>query len=130
MDEEEEAEIRSKSDWQIAIQSLDKGELQKVAKKQLPPPIKIHLSALDDDLAMLDDASVSSGGSGQANPTDQPVLIRIRVPDLNIEKCLQFQKDEVIWEVKQQCLAALPKVGRRLNFSFSQKIRPDLKISS
>ena len=37
---------------------------------------------------------------------------RIRVPDINVEKCLQFQKDELIWEVKQQCLAALPKVRK------------------
>ena len=44
------------------------------------------------------------------------VLIRIGVPELNVEKCLQFHKDEVIWEVKQQALAALPKVRRFLYF--------------
>ena len=38
------------------------------------------------------------------------VLVRIGVPELNVEKCLQYQKDEVIWEVKQQALSALPKV--------------------
>ena len=56
----------------------------------------------------MDDESISSG-------EPDLVLIRIRVPELNVEKCLQFQKDEVLWEVKQQSLAALPKVGR-INF--------------
>ncbi|XP_065352176.1 SH3 and multiple ankyrin repeat domains protein 3-like isoform X8 [Cloeon dipterum] len=37
------------------------------------------------------------------------VLIRVHVPELNINKCLQFARDELIWNVKQQCLAALPK---------------------
>ena len=53
----------------------------------------------------MDDESISSG-------EPDLVLIRIRVPELNVEKCLQFQKDEVLWEVKQQSLAALPKVGK------------------
>jgi hypothetical protein len=39
---------------------------------------------------------------------------------LNVEKCLQFQKDEVLWEVKQQSLAALPKVGHHQLFIFSK----------
>ena len=55
----------------------------------------------------MDDESVSSGEGDL-------VLVTIRVPDVNIEKCLQFQKDELIWDVKQQTLAALPKV--RENF--------------
>ena len=42
---------------------------------------------------------------------DQLVLIRIYVPELNVEKCLQFHKEELIWEVKQQSLTALPKVS-------------------
>ena len=57
----------------------------------------------------MDDESISSG-------EPDLVLIRIRVPELNVEKCLQFQKDEVLWEVKQQSLAALPKVGRKFFF--------------
>jgi len=39
------------------------------------------------------------------------VLIRIHVPDLNIHKCLQFYKHDLVWDVKQQCLASLPKVS-------------------
>lgn len=38
------------------------------------------------------------------------VLIRIHVPELNVNKCLQFARDELVWNVKQQVLAALPKV--------------------
>jgi len=57
----------------------------------------------------MDDESISSG-------EPDLVLIRIRVPELNVEKCLQFQKDEVLWEVKQQSLAALPKVRQKKLF--------------
>ena len=41
------------------------------------------------------------------------ILVRVGVPELNVEKCLQFHKDEIIWEVKQQALSALPKVRKR-----------------
>ena len=64
--------------------------------------------------AAMDDESISSG-------EPDLVLIRIRVPELNVEKCLQFQKDEVLWEVKQQSLAALPKVGHQLFSVFNPK---------
>ena len=60
----------------------------------------------------MDDESISSG-------EPDLVLIRIRVPELNVEKCLQFQKDEVLWEVKQQSLAALPKVGHKFFVSIN-----------
>ena len=40
------------------------------------------------------------------------ILVRVGVPELNVEKCLQFHKDEIIWEVKQQALSALPKVRK------------------
>ncbi|XP_059486375.1 SH3 and multiple ankyrin repeat domains protein 3 isoform X3 [Neocloeon triangulifer] len=58
------------------------------------------------------------GGDEQPAPQDPSeeggvgggsVLIRIHVPELNINKCLQFAREELIWNVKQQCLAALPK---------------------
>lgn len=85
----------------------------------------------------MDDESLCSSGGGSAGgpagarnslsqentSPDQLVLIRIYVPELNVEKCLQFHKEELIWEVKQQALSALPKV--RL-IDIIQKI--DLKI--
>ncbi|XP_067012663.2 SH3 and multiple ankyrin repeat domains protein 3 isoform X2 [Anabrus simplex] len=37
------------------------------------------------------------------------LLIRVHVPELNVQKCLQFPRDQLVWDVKQQCLAALPK---------------------
>ncbi|XP_044748029.1 SH3 and multiple ankyrin repeat domains protein 3 isoform X5 [Coccinella septempunctata] len=37
------------------------------------------------------------------------LLVRIHVPELNIQKCLQFPRDQLVWDVKQQCLASLPK---------------------
>ena len=55
-------------------------------------------------------AGVRSSLSQENASPDQLVLIRIYVPELNVEKCLQFHKEELIWEVKQQALSALPKV--------------------
>ncbi|XP_075972625.1 SH3 and multiple ankyrin repeat domains prosap isoform X2 [Anticarsia gemmatalis] len=37
------------------------------------------------------------------------LLVRVHVPELNVQKSLQFPRDQLIWDVKQQCLAALPK---------------------
>ncbi|EDS31095.1 conserved hypothetical protein [Culex quinquefasciatus] len=42
-------------------------------------------------------------------PRDGWLLVRIYVPELNVYKCLQFPSDKVVWDVKQQCLASLPK---------------------
>ncbi|XP_024873448.1 forkhead box protein P2-like isoform X2 [Temnothorax curvispinosus] len=61
-------------------------------------------------------------GQGQQNAEDAlaaentPVgegvlLARIHVPELYVSKCLQFPKDQLVWDVKQQCLASLPKVA-------------------
>jgi len=47
---------------------------------------------------------------GDVGPEDGYLLIRIHVPELNVQKCLQFPRDQLVWDVKQQCLAALPKV--------------------
>jgi len=37
------------------------------------------------------------------------LLIQVRIPEINAEKCLQFQREERVWEVKQKMLAAMPK---------------------
>ncbi|XP_034933990.1 uncharacterized protein Prosap isoform X2 [Chelonus insularis] len=39
----------------------------------------------------------------------ESLLMRIHVPELSISKCLQFAKDQLIWDAKQQCLSSLPK---------------------
>lgn len=39
------------------------------------------------------------------------ILVRIHVPELDIFKCLQFPVDKLIWDIKQQVLASLPKVS-------------------
>lgn len=43
-------------------------------------------------------------------PRDGWLLVRIHVPELNVYKCLQFPSDKLVWDVKQQVLASLPKV--------------------
>lgn len=43
-------------------------------------------------------------------PREGWLLVRIYVPELNVHKCLQFPSDKVVWDVKQQVLASLPKV--------------------
>lgn len=50
-----------------------------------------------------------------AEPRDGWLLVRIHVPELNVYKCLQFPSDRLVWDVKQQVLASLPKVR---NFKF------------
>ncbi|KAL0102078.1 hypothetical protein PUN28_018551 [Cardiocondyla obscurior] len=56
-------------------------------------------------------------------PVNEGVLLaRIHVPELYVSKCLQFPKDQLVWDVKQQCLASLPKVAtwyRELKESFN-----------
>lgn len=43
-------------------------------------------------------------------PREGWLLVRIHVPELDIYKCLQFPVDKLLWDVKQQVLASLPKV--------------------
>ncbi|KAI4502835.1 hypothetical protein M0802_001879 [Mischocyttarus mexicanus] len=46
----------------------------------------------------------------EAGPVEEGVLLaRVHVPELYVSKCLQFPKDQLVWDVKQQCLASLPK---------------------
>lgn len=52
---------------------------------------------------------------GEHGPDEGFLLVRVHVPELNVQKCLQFPRDQLVWDVKQQCLAALPKV-RFLNY--------------
>lgn len=46
-------------------------------------------------------------------PREGWLLVRIHVPELDIYKCLQFPIDKLLWDVKQQVLASLPKVSRK-----------------
>nr|XP_031839778.1 protein shank isoform X5 [Nomia melanderi] len=59
----------------------------------------------------------------EAGPVEEGVLLaRVHVPELYVSKCLQFPKDQLVWDVKQQCLASLPKVAtwyRELKESFN-----------
>jgi len=49
--------------------------------------------------------------AAENTPVSEGVLLaRINVPELYVSKCLQFPKDQLVWDVKQQCLASLPKV--------------------
>nr|CAI5859269.1 unnamed protein product [Callosobruchus analis] len=69
-------------------------------------------------------SAVGGGGVGGDVGTDEKeghvghLLVRIHVPELNVQKCLQFPRDQLVWDVKQQCLAALPKVCIILVFGF------------
>lgn len=53
----------------------------------------------------------------EVGPVEDGILLaRVNVPELYISKCLQFPKDQLVWDVKQQCLASLPKVGNLRSF--------------
>ncbi|XP_030754928.1 SH3 and multiple ankyrin repeat domains protein 3 isoform X6 [Sitophilus oryzae] len=57
------------------------------------------------------DAAMEEEGELRGGGPDDPghLLVRIHVPELSVQKCLQFPRDQLVWDVKQQCLAALPK---------------------
>lgn len=63
----------------------------------------------------MDQAPILAGGGGfDDDPPPEPregwLLVRVHVPELNVFKCLQFPSDRLVWDVKQQVLASLPKV--------------------
>ena len=53
---------------------------------------------------------LSSLSSNMEETVEDLILIQVKVPDINVEKTLQFSRCSLIWEAKQQILAALPKV--------------------
>ncbi|TMW49436.1 hypothetical protein DOY81_005479 [Sarcophaga bullata] len=64
----------------------------------------------------------SSGPGFDDEPPPEPrdgwLLVRIHVPELNVYKCLQFPSDKLVWDVKQQVLASLPKVSKVILLSY------------
>lgn len=76
--------------------------------------VVVTQSGMMDDGMSVGSASGGGGGSSSASSTAgaEEVVLRINVPELKVEKCLQFHKDDLVWDVKQQALAALPKVRR------------------
>lgn len=72
----------------------------------------------------MDQAPILAGGDGfDDDPPPEPregwLLVRVHVPELNVFKSLQFPSDRLIWDVKQQVLASLPKVRKPLQTIFS-----------
>lgn len=49
-------------------------------------------------------------------PAEGWLVVRVHVPELNVHKSLQFPRDQLVWDVKQQCLAALPKVSTYFSY--------------
>lgn len=43
--------------------------------------------------------------------SDEFLFLRVSVPDLNIQKCFQFSRNQNIGDIKEQCIASLPLVG-------------------
>ncbi|XP_055314362.1 protein shank isoform X17 [Sitodiplosis mosellana] len=75
----------------------------------------------------MDQSPILAGGDGfDDDPPPEPregwLLVRVHVPELNVFKSLQFPSDRLVWDVKQQVLASLPKVAfwfRELKESFN-----------
>ncbi|XP_055314367.1 protein shank isoform X21 [Sitodiplosis mosellana] len=62
----------------------------------------------------MDQSPILAGGDGfDDDPPPEPregwLLVRVHVPELNVFKSLQFPSDRLVWDVKQQVLASLPK---------------------
>lgn len=67
-------------------------------------------------LKTMDSAPILAGGGGfddepEPEPREGWLLVRVHVPELSVFKCLQFPSDRLVWDVKQQVLASLPKVS-------------------
>ncbi|BFZ25284.1 hypothetical protein BsWGS_28323 [Bradybaena similaris] len=56
---------------------------------------------------MKDSSSVNDGFT--VDSTTGTVFIRIAVPDLKIQKCLQFQLEQTVWQAKQRILTTFAK---------------------
>jgi len=55
------------------------------------------------------------------------VSVRIYVPELNVQKVIHFHREELVWNVKQQCLASLPKVSAQPTLAITILISPHHK---
>lgn len=67
----------------------------------------------------MDETSIKSSDSTETMMSETrpaTVSVRIYVPELNVQKTIHFHRDELVWNVKQQCLATLPKVSRTFLF--------------
>ena len=67
---------------------------------------------MEDGGSVISSASGSqgAGSSSTSSSIGEEVVLRIHVPELRVEKCLQFHKEDLVWDVKQQALSSLPKV--------------------
>jgi len=74
-----------------------------------------HYASLATAAAAGPGGSVSEYEAPLSTADRSSVSIRIYVPELNIQKVLHFRPEELVWNVKQQCLATLPKVSSRFN---------------
>lgn len=77
-----------------------------VSEQSAPSQATVTTTGPRDEQPAPQDPSEEGGVGGGS------VLIRIHVPELNVNKCLQFARDELVWNVKQQCLAAMSKVAK------------------
>lgn len=69
------------------------------------------------------------GDAGDGERREGWLLVRVHVPELNVHKCLQFPADQLVWDVKQQCLAALPKVSRIIKTSANTNAKGSGRVS-
>ena len=77
--------------------------------------IKSAVSSMGAGDSTLTLAASAASETHDVNPT---VSVRIYVPELNVQKVIHFHREELVWNVKQQCLATLPKVSPSWLFSF------------
>ena len=56
------------------------------------------------------ESSLMSAMASDSHDSSPTVSVRIYVPELNVQKVIHFHREELVWNVKQQCLATLPKV--------------------
>jgi hypothetical protein len=87
-------------------------------------------SSIKSAVSSMSSSAIAASGGGESEIHHQPpqttslqqqngdpcvnattVSVRIYVPELNVQKVIHFHREELVWNVKQQCLASLPKVS-------------------
>ena len=92
-----------KKDWTMMMMMEENGSIKSAVSS---------MGAGDSTLTL---AASAASETHDVNPT---VSVRIYVPELNVQKVIHFHREELVWNVKQQCLATLPKVSPSWLFSF------------
>ncbi|XP_012945609.1 SH3 and multiple ankyrin repeat domains protein 3, partial [Aplysia californica] len=73
---------------------------------------------------MKESPTESGGGGLSADNSSGTVFIRVAVPELKVQKCLQFQLEDTVWQAKQRVLVAFAKQELRDALNYGLYLPP------